>query len=144
MQLSDLIFATVSRIFRPPAPQAAERKLLQIPVHDEVDKPSIKKVLAAAAEQLATSGKLYKWLSPNGIERLTCWDPVQKVFTLRNTEDWMIYFGRNWIIKDSNGREYAGPSLVVTDRLIQAVLKHPALGTASWALQLQRKREAIK
>jgi hypothetical protein len=101
-------------------------------------------VLAVAAAQLATGGLLWKWVSTDGTPRLVTWDASQKIFIRGTTEDFAIFIGERWIVRDTNDVEYRGPSTTVTDGLIQAVLKHPALESASWALQLKLKREVTK
>jgi hypothetical protein len=133
-----------AKLFYPPASRAAARTVLVVPLHESVDKPQMRPVLAAAAAQLATSGKLWKWICTDGSVKLCSWDSSQKVFVRGTVEDWTLFFGRNWIVKDTDGREYLGPSFAVCDRLIQAVLKHPATPTATWAEQLRRKREGAK
>jgi hypothetical protein len=104
----------------------------------------MKPVIAAAAEQMATSGLVFRWQSPNGSSHLVWWDTAQKVFLRESIEGWCLFIGRNWITKDSNGREYRGPAFAVCDRLIAATLKHEAIPEASFLIQLQRKREAIR
>jgi hypothetical protein len=142
--LTDLLHLCTT-VFRPPAaPKAAERKLLTVPLHEFLDQPQMQPVLAAAAAQLATSGLLWKWISTDGTAKLVSWDASQKIFIRGTVEDFAILLGEYFTIRDSSGREYRGPSLTVTDRLIRETLKHPALETASWALQLQRKRKAAK
>jgi hypothetical protein len=142
--LGDLIHLC-SNIFRPPpVAKTAQRKLLQVPLHESVDKPPMQPVLAAAAAQLATSGLLYKWICTDGSVKLVSWDTSQQLFIRGTVEDWAIFIGQHWIVRDTNNIEYRGPSITVTDRLIQAVLKHPATATASWAEQLRRKRVGNK
>jgi hypothetical protein len=144
VQLSDLL-NLCTNVFRPPPPsRTAERKLLVIPIHEAVDKPQMQPVIAAAAEQMATSGLIFRWQSPNGTAHLVSWNSSQRVFQGGTNEDWCLFIGRNWIIKDSNGRVYLEPSFAVCDRLIAAALKHPAIPEASFLIQLQRKREAIQ
>jgi hypothetical protein len=144
MQLSDLL-NLCTNAFRPPPPiRTAERKLLVIPLYESLDQPKMKPVIAAAAEQMATSGLVFRWQSPNGTVHLVWWSNSQKVFLRESIEGWCLFIGRNWITKDSNGREYLGPAFAVCDRLIAATLKHPAIPEASFLIQLQRKREAIR
>jgi hypothetical protein len=144
MQLLNLLHLWTKLFRSPPAPKAAERQLLIVPRHEAVDKPHMLPVLAAAAAQLASSGLLWKWVSADYSVHLVSWDVAGQVFVRGSTNDWILFFGRNWIVKDSDGREYLGPSFAVCDRLTQAVLKHPSLPIASWALQLKRKREATQ
>jgi hypothetical protein len=122
----------------------SERQLLTVPVHERIDKAESQPVLATAAAQVAGSGLVWKWVCYDGTSKLCSWDGAQKVFLRGSLNDWILFFGSRWAVKDTNGVEYRGPSLVVADRLLQAVLKHPALPIATWALQLQRKREAAK
>jgi hypothetical protein len=142
MQLSDLIHLTVSRIFPPPVVRSAERKILTVPLHEAVDKPQMQSVLAAAAEQIAISGIVWKWHCYDGSDKLVSWDSKQQVFLRGSLEDWAIFIGRHWIVRDTSNREYLGPSLVVCDRLVAAVLAHPETPIADWALQLAMKRKA--
>jgi hypothetical protein len=142
--LTDLLHLCTSVFRPPPAPKAGERKLLTVPRHESVDKPEMSPVLALAAAQLASSGLLWKWVCTDGTAKLVSWDSSQKVFVRGTVEDWAIFMGQHWMVRDSDGREYLGPSFVVCDRLIQAVLKHPLLPIASWALQLKRKREVTQ
>jgi hypothetical protein len=100
-------------------------------------------VLATAAETLARSGLLWKWVS-NGTAKLCSWDSSQKVFVRGTVEDWQIFIGEHWRVQDSRGIEYVGPSRLVADRLIAAVLAHHETPVASWALQLKMKREGMK
>jgi hypothetical protein len=146
VQLTDMLFATVGRIFHPPAvPRTAERKCLTVPIHEHIDhqhrQEQVQAVLAKAAEEIAASGLVYKWISYNGMVTLSYWDASQQVFLRGCLVDWQFFFGDNWRVKDTAGREYRGPSAVVTDRLIAAVLAHPATPVASWRVQLQKQRE---
>jgi hypothetical protein len=143
-QLSDLIHLCTNLFCPPPAPRTTERKTLQIPVHEAVDKPEMSPVLAAAAAQLATSGKLWKWITTDGTAKLTAWDSQQQLFIRGTTVDWAVFIGQHWKVKDTKNIEYAGPSVLVTDRLIAAVLAHPQTPVASFALQLRMKREGTK
>jgi hypothetical protein len=144
MLLTDLISLCTSVFRPPPAAKAVDRKPLVVPQHESVDKPQMSPVLALAAAQLATSGKLWKWISTNGSAKLTAWDVQQKLFIRGSTEDWCYYIGQNFRVRDTNNVEYAGPSPLVCDRLIALVLAHPETPIASWALQLAMKREATK
>ena len=56
---------------------------------------------------------------------------------------WVTYFGRNWRVMDTDNREYLGPSHIVADRMIAAILADPNTPVATWALQLEKKREAL-
>ena len=133
-----------TNLFHPPPPiRTAERKLLVVPLHEQVDTPQMQPVLATAAEQLATSGLLWLWQSSNGTRHLCSWDSKQLVFCRGTLQDWAGFIGRNWIVKDTTNGEYLGPSLVVTDRLVTAVLAHPETPRADWAMQLRMKREAV-
>jgi hypothetical protein len=62
MMLTDMLFASVGKIFRSPAPvlTTAERKFLTVPLHHAVDTPRMQAVLAKAAEEIATSGLVWK------------------------------------------------------------------------------------
>jgi hypothetical protein len=143
MQLFDIICATVERIFRPPAPRLAARTVLVVPLHEAVDKKEMSPVLAKAAETLARSGLLWKWVS-NGTAKLCSWDSSEKVFVRGTVEDWQIFIGQNWRVRDSSGVEYAGPSRLVADRLTAAVLAHPETPVASWQIATNKKREAAR
>jgi hypothetical protein len=118
-----------------------ERQALLVPIHERINLPESQPILAKAAEQLATSGKLWKWQCSNGSLKLVHWDAKQQVFLRGTLEDWAVFFGRHWVVRDTTNREFLGPSLVVTDRLVAAVLKHPETKEASWSLQLSMKRE---
>ena len=115
-----------------------------MPQHEAVDKPQMLPVLTTAAAQLATSGLLWRWICTDGSVKLCSWDTSQKIFIRGTVEDFAVFIGERWIVRDTNNIEYRGPSVTVTDRLIQAVLKHPAIPTATWAEQLRRKREGTK
>jgi hypothetical protein len=119
-----------------------ERQILMVPVHEKVDKEEAQPILAAAAEKAAKSGLLWKWISYDGTAKLCHWDTSEQVFLRGSLNDWQLFFGTRWVVKDTNHQEYRGPSPVVTDRLLQAVLAHPDLPVASWALQLAKRREA--
>jgi hypothetical protein len=84
---------------------------------------------------------MWKWVRYDGSLRLCQWDASQKLFLRGTVEDWVRFIGVHWRTFDTNRVEYSEPSLVVTDRLISAVLAHPDLAVACWALQLQKKRE---
>jgi hypothetical protein len=144
MQLSDLLHLCTSIFRPPPAPKAAARTILVVPRHESVDKPEMSPVLAAAAAQLATSGLLWKWVCTDGGLKLCSWDASQQIFLRGTVEDFAFFIGERWIVRDTNSVEYRGPSISITDRLIQAVLKHPSLPIASWALQLKMEREGTK
>ena len=128
---------------RPP-----EKQTLIIPIHEDINKEpqqaKIRSVLETAAVLVAGSGLCWKWVCYDGAVKLCKWDTAQKVFLRGSLNDWILFFGDNWTVKDTNSQEYRGPSPAVADRLIQAVLKHPELPAATWSLQLARKREATK
>jgi hypothetical protein len=145
--LTDLLAATAN-LFRPPpvtTPRVA-RQILIVPLHGKINQQQGETpvVLAKAAEQLARSGMLWKWIGIDGKGKLCSWDSSQKVFVRGNIEDWVYWFGNHFRVRDTSNIEYLGPSLVVTDRLIQAVLAHPETPIASFALQLQEKRKAFR
>jgi hypothetical protein len=126
---------------RPP-----ERQVLVVPIHERIDKihrqTEVQAVLAKAAEQIARSGLVWRWLCHDNTYKLCYWDASQKVFLRGSLNDWILFFGTHWRIQDTTGQEYRGASPGVMDRLIAAILLHPETPTASWAMQLQRKREA--
>jgi hypothetical protein len=80
VQLTDLLHLCTNFFRPPPAPKVAVRQLLVVPRHDSVDKPEMSPVLALAAAQMATSRKLWKWVSTDGTAKLVSWDSSQKVF----------------------------------------------------------------
>jgi hypothetical protein len=145
MLLTDLLHLCTN-LFRPPATtvRTAERKLLIVPLHAAVDKPQMQPVIAAAADELASSGKLFKWLRTDGNPKLCRWDSTQMQFVRGSVEDWAVYFGQHWRVRDTNNIEYAGPSFVVADRLIAAVLAHPQTPVASWQTAIDLKRKAAR
>jgi hypothetical protein len=141
MMLSDLIHA-FSRLWTPPAPtRTTERKLLTVPIHNHVDHPEAQPVLAAAADIIANSGIVYKWLCHDGSLKLCSWDSSQKLFIRGSITDWLFFIGDNWKVRDTDNIEYRGPSFVVTDRLIGRVLAHPATPVADWRLQEIKKKD---
>jgi hypothetical protein len=125
--------------------RAPEKQFLTVPVHEEVDnqykEAKIQAVLAAAAAQVTGSGLLWAWARYDGSTKLCRWDSEQQIFLQGSLNDWILFLGTHWRIRDTTGQEYLAPSPAVADRLIQKILKHPDLPVASWALQLQRKRE---
>lgn len=121
---------------RPP-----ERQTLVLPVHERIDEPESQPVLEAAAQQVVMSKLVWRWPKYDGTSRLCRWDSAQKVFLQGSLNDWIYFIAENWHVRDANGVEYLGPSPVIMDRLLQKILAHPELPTASWALQLQRRRE---
>jgi hypothetical protein len=144
--LTDLINC-VSRLWNPPVTnQKTERPILTVPVHRQINNQQGEApvALAKAAAQIAGSGLVWKWICTDGRPKLCSWDSSQRVFLGGELNDWIYFFGRNWRIRDTNNIEYLGPSPIVADRLIQAVLAHRETPIASFALQLQRKREAVK
>jgi hypothetical protein len=98
-------------------------------------------IIAAAADQIVKSGLLWKWVRYDGSLRLCQWDSAQRLFLRGTVEDWVGFIGEHWRTFDTDRVEYSAPSLVVTDRIISAVLAHADLAEASWSLQLQKKRE---
>jgi hypothetical protein len=142
MKLTKLLQAAFNW-FRHPA-RTAKKQIITVPLHQAVDKPEMQPVIAAAADQLVKSGLLWKWVRYDGSLRLCQWDSAQKLFLRGTLEDWVRFIAEHWRTFDTNNVEYLCPSLVVTDRLISAVLAHPDLPVASWALQLQMKREEAK
>jgi hypothetical protein len=128
--------------------RSIERQVLVVPVHEDVDKEykqaEVQKVLAKAAEQIANSGLLWKWINYDTSVKMCYWSKAEKAFLRGSLIDWAFFFGDNWIVRDSNNVPYRGPSPIVTDRLIAAVLAHPDTPIANWALQLQMKMEAVK
>lgn len=132
------LFKGQSFTTRPP-----ERQTLTVPLHTRVDKVESQPVLAKAAEQIATSGLVWAWVSDGTAKPKLCqWDSAQRVFLQGSLQDWQLFFGRHWVLKDTNNQEFAGPSPAVCDRLLQAVLTHPELPTATWALQLAKQKGA--
>ena len=144
MLLTDLLHVCTSVFRPPPAPKAAARPVLVVPRHEFADKPEMSPVLAVAAAQLAASGLLWKWVSTDGTPKLCSWDSSQLVFARGSVQDWQIFIGQNWRMRDTNNVEFAGPSPLVADRLIAGALAHPETPINSWALQLRRKREAAR
>jgi hypothetical protein len=144
MLLTDLLHLCTSVFRPPPAPKAAERKLLIIPTHESVDKPSMAPILAKAVEQLVASGKLWRWISTDGKKPLCSWDSTQLLFVRGTVQDWQVYIGQHFVVRDSNGIEYAGPSALVADRLIAGVLAHPETLVASWQIQMDKRRAAAR
>jgi hypothetical protein len=140
--LKDL-FSENSFTSRPP-----ERKILVLPIHEQLNQESrqneVRAVLEKAASTVAESRLLYRWDRHDGSAKLCRWDSEGQAFLFGALPDWQTYFGRHWIVKDSADREYLGPSLPVTDRLIAAILEHPSTPPADWSIQLARKREAFK
>ena len=114
------IFKKQTFTSRPP-----ERQILTVPVHEKINKTGVQSVLAKAADQIARSGLLWKWVSYDGTIKLCHWDAAEKVFRRGSIEDWINFFGRHWRVFDTNNQEYFGPKPVVADRLIAAVLAHP-------------------
>jgi hypothetical protein len=149
MQLTDLI-SYVSRVFcpPPPVPRTQERAILTVPVHEQINKSNtqaqVQRVLTVAAAQIAGSGLIWKWIKSDGSAYLVSWDKEQKLFLQGTLEDWRMFFGNHWRVRDTNNVEYRGPSLIVTDRLVAAVLAHPDTAIADWALQLRMKRKAAQ
>jgi hypothetical protein len=137
------LFKTNSFTQRPP-----EKHFLTVPIHEEVDnrykEVKIRGVLTAAAAQVAGSGLLWQWPRYDGSTKLCRWDPEQRVFLQGSLNDWILFFGMHWRIRDTTGQEFLSPSPAVADRLIQKILKDPLLPGASWALQLTKKRAAAK
>lgn len=125
--------------------RAPEKQFLTVPIHEEVDnqykETKIQAVLTAAAAQVAGSGLLWAWARYDGSTKLCRWDSEQKVFLQGSLNDWILFLGQHWRIRDTTGKEYLSPSPAVADRLIQKILKDPTLPVANWALELQRKRD---
>jgi hypothetical protein len=143
MKLEKLILV-VFNWFRRLAGRTPGKPILRVPLHHAVDKPEMQPVIVAAADQIVRSQLLWKWVRYDGSLRLCQWDSKQQLFLRGTVEDWVKFIGEHWRTFDTNHVEYSEPSLVVTDRLISAVLSHPNLAEASWSLQLQKKREAAK
>lgn len=116
-----------------------ERQTLTVPIHEKIDRAESQPVLEAAAGQLAKSGLLWKWLTCDNTAKLVRWDQTERAFLRGSLDDWCHWFGQRFIVRDSSNQEYLGPSPVVADRLISAVLSHPQLPTATWTLQLQKR-----
>ncbi len=128
---------------RPP-----EKQMLIIPVHQDINnepkQAEIRAVLETAAALVAGSGLCWKWVCYDGTAKLVRWDAKERVFLRDSLRGWQTFFGRHFAVKDTTGQEFRGPSAPVADRLIQKILAHPELPVATWALQLQRKREVFK
>jgi hypothetical protein len=141
MNLKEL-FTGTSFTSRPP-----ERKILVVPIHERLNQEpwqgEIKAVLEKAAATVAESKLLYRWERHDGSAKLCRWESEGQMFLFGALNDWQAYFGKHWIVKDLDGREYLGPSLPVTDRLIAAILEHPKTPLADWSIQLAKKREAL-
>jgi hypothetical protein len=63
----------------------------------------------AAAEQVAKSGLLWKWVSYDGTIKLVRWDAAEQVFLRGSLNDWYHFFGTHFVVKDGAGREFLGP-----------------------------------
>lgn len=122
--------------------RSAERATLIVPIHEKINDRESQPTLAKAAQEIASSGKVWKWHTYDGGVKLCSWDTKQQVFLRGSLEDWCAFFGRHWVVRDTNNREFLGPSLVVCDRLVTAVLVHPATPRADWSVQLAMKRAA--
>jgi hypothetical protein len=122
--------------------------VLTVPIHERVNQErwqgEVKTVLEKAAFTVAESKLLYRWERHDGSAKLCRWEPEGQAFLFGALTDWQTYFGRHWIVKDLAGREYLGPSLPVTDRLVAAILEHPNTPLADWSIQLARKREGLE
>jgi hypothetical protein len=127
---------------RPP-----ERQVLVVPVHGDINKEprqsEVQSVLKKAAGQITESGLLWRWIRHDGASKLVRWDSEQLVFLQGTLSDWVTFFGTHWRVFDTNNQEFLGPSQIVADRMIEAVLLDPCLPVATWALQLSRKRAAL-
>jgi hypothetical protein len=122
-----------------------ERQTLRVPIHERINDRESIPIITAAANQIAKSGKVWKWHCSNGTLKLVHWNDKEQAFLRGSLEDYAISFGKWFVVRDTMNVEYLGPSIVVCDRLVAAVLKHPDTPEASWSLQLQMKREnAIK
>lgn len=144
MLLTDLM-SVVQRIWTPPATNPkTDRPILTVPVHRQINNQQGEApiALAKAAAQIAVSGLVWKWINVNGKPYLCSWNATEKVFLRGELNDWVYFIGEHFQVRDTNNIQYLGPSPVVMDRLISAVLAHPDTPIASFALQLQKKREA--
>ena len=115
------------------------RDQLLLPVHDELDlerlQSKVQPILTTAAQQIATSGKVYRWIRYDKSERLCLWNEEDKMFQFLLLADFIEWIAKHYQIFDSNGQQWLGPSKPVADRLYAAVLRQPALPVASWKLQ---------
>lgn len=124
--------------------QKDNRPILVIPTLSECDhqykQAKVQPILAKAAEQLIASGRLWKWLRYTGEVRLATWNEPEKKFIFMPLADFIGWVAKDYRTFDSDKAEWLGPAKVTADRLIQAILKHPALPVASFQLQDERRR----
>jgi hypothetical protein len=90
------------------------RERLVIPVHSELDKErlssKVQPLITAAAEKLASSGKVYKWVRYDKSEKLCLWNAEEKMFQFLVLADFIDWIGKYYQVFDSNGQRWLGPS----------------------------------
>ena len=121
----------------------AGKATMVIPVHETVDNQyewhKVQPVLGKCADQIVASKLVWKWCRFTGrhfLVRLS----EDRTFVGFDIQDWCEWLGQHWQIVDVAGMEWAGPSHCVGDRIMQAVLRHPNLPVASWAVQLEKQK----
>jgi hypothetical protein len=59
-------------------------------------------------------------LSYDGTAKLCHWDTSEQVFLRGSLNDWQLFFGTRWVVKDTNHQEYRGPSPVKAKLMVVA------------------------
>jgi hypothetical protein len=134
MRLTDLIWASVSRIFTPP-PKVAGRRTMTIPSLADVRDGRQAERVAAQCRECAKllAAHLYVWRKPFP-EKATVkkWNKETMSFVGLNIEDFQNLLMANFILKTSDGREW------LADRSIAALIwnaccaEDSPLPPASW------------
>jgi hypothetical protein len=133
----------LAKMVRRDTTRRAGKETMVIPVHETVDNQyqwhAVQPILGKCADQIVGSGLVWKWCRLTGrhvLVRLS----EERTFLGFDIQDWCEFLGQHWTIIDGAGMEWAGPSHCVGDRIMQAVLRHPKLPIASWALQFEKQK----
>ena len=43
----------------------------------------------------------YKWITTDGTAKLVHWDALQKIFIRGTVQDFVIFIGERWIVRDT-------------------------------------------
>ena len=129
----------------PPAKDLRER--LIVPVADQLGSLKhselVESTLAKAAQQLADSKLFYRWdrrrMGAGWV--LKRWSAEDGMFLSFDGKDFCRFLGRTYRVFDTDGQEWASPSIRIGARLYQLLVENPNLETADWALTLAKRNE---
>jgi hypothetical protein len=146
MQLTDLIFATVSRLWTPPAKVPGRLTMIIPALRDLRDGGQADKVAAQCRECAHLLARhLYVWRKPFP-DKATVkqFNKETMSFTGMNLEDFQNFLMTYFTLKTADGREWLADK-PVADRILEACTEPDSpLPLASWQIEIDLKRKAAR